>query len=226
MSDSPWTTRFELWAQKTKLLERPEPNIYQLQAMERGKKLEGPAREWYERRTGFVVEADVNCEHEKHSFLRASLDGWVETEKRNVEIKSPGKEDLRKAKDGEVPEKYWAQVQMQMLIAGATSTDFVVFAGKDSGYFDGDDAVVIPVAPDPDYQALLESELVNFWKLVETRTPPAVGPKDLVKVVDAMAKLYERMTKTMEALKLLATVFQVNQGDALDSWANKRALKE
>lgn len=226
MAVSPWTTRFELWAYKTALLPKPEANPFALAAMKRGTDMEPEARAWYEKKTGYKVETNMNCEHEQYPFIRASLDGFVLDGKRNVEIKCPGKEDLAKAKKGKIPEKYMPQVQTQMLVAKAEITDYVTYAGKGTGYFDGEDGLILTVAPDKAYQALLEAELVAFWKLVESRTPPSIGPDDFTKLATNLLKESERAFKTAQALDILAKSLQANKEHGLASWKNQLALSK
>src|SRR5258707_6935375 len=104
---SPWTSRFELWAYRTGLLPKPEFNAFALKAVERGNQLEPLACEVYEKMTGLSVQKNVNCEHDQYPFIRASLDGYIESNNTILEIKCPGKIDHAKAIEGENPDKYF-----------------------------------------------------------------------------------------------------------------------
>jgi putative phage-type endonuclease len=203
MGDQSFSTRFELWAQKTKLLERPELNVYALKAMDRGKELEPKAVSWYERKTGMVVERDVNCEHPVYSFLRASLDGYVPLIELNIEVKSPGKEDLAKAKKGIIPEKYIPQVQMQMLVSGCAYTDYVTYSGEGVGYFDGEDGKVITIKADPVYQQKLLVEMMYFWGLILAKMPPVVSQEDVERLEVQIKKAQEKLKKLEAGMDLL-----------------------
>ena len=78
--------------------------------------------------------------------MRASLDGFNSYSNKGVEFKVPGKVDLEKAKQGECPEKYFAQIQWQMIVSGAIQIDYAVLDP------DSDQLHIIPVLPDHDYQ--------------------------------------------------------------------------
>lgn len=199
---SPWSTRFELWAVKTGKLKKGEFNPFAVAAMKRGHDLEPVARELYEERVGFKVPP-VSFMHGDHTFIRASLDGWNEERRHVAEIKCPGKADQTKARKGKVPDKYYVQLQQQMLVCGAESADYISYDGKD-------ELIVIPVMPDPEYQRVLLNELIEFWELVETKTPPKVDATDLSKVCDTITKQLEAVNTTMEALYALNAAFTLN----------------
>ena len=122
MNDSPWTSRFMLWAMKTDLLQAPEPEIYSAVAMRRGHDLEPIARAAYMKQTGILM-TPITGIHDEHEFIRASLDGFNEDESKILEIKCPSKADHAQAKKGKTPSKYHAQLQHQYLVTGAKSLD-------------------------------------------------------------------------------------------------------
>lgn len=205
MGNSPWCTRFQLWAEMTGLLERPEPNQYQLAAMERGKKLEPVARDLYRDWCGdVVVEADVNCEHPVYEFLRCSLDGWAELFKRVVEIKCGNKEDHKAALlKGKIPEKYVDQLMMQCLVTGAEECHYVSYY---PGYDSQDpvtDLVVVVYKWDKLDLATLLVELTTFWYLVQDKQPPAIEPNDFTNVIEQIAKMQEKLGKLVKGLQTM-----------------------
>lgn len=199
MGESPWTSRFELWAYKTGLMTRPAPNQYQVAAMQRGHDLEPEARRLYETTVGNKFPS-TSFEHEHHPFLRASLDGFNAKLNKNVEIKCPGKEDHAKAVAGVVPSKYMPQVQMQMLVSGAESSDYFSWNGKDSH-------ALIEVLPDSDYQAILLQEMCHFWSLITTKIPPPVDGEELSTVIKVVQKDLDRVTQSFKALSLVCGAF-------------------
>jgi putative phage-type endonuclease len=195
MGESPWTTPFQLWAEMTGLLPRQERNSFAVAAMERGKLLEPAVRQWYTFKTGLVLEADVNCEHPVHEFLRASLDGWRDEDCIVREIKCPGKEDHAKALKGRVPSKYYPQVQAQLMVTGGVSAEYVSF--------DGADGVIVPVPRDEEYIKSLETAGVNFWHMVQTEQPPKPTARDLKALVATVSGMSDRLNKHMATLSLV-----------------------
>jgi putative phage-type endonuclease len=166
MGDSPWTTRFQLWGQKTGLLPRQPFNAYQLKAMERGHELEPRARVLVEEGLSLNYPA-TSFEHKNYPFLRASLDGYNEATNSCLEIKCPGKKDHEEAVRGEVPGKYKSQVQMQLLVSGCDYSWYVSWAGP------GTKLIVHKVLPDIDYHVSLLVHMKEFWKMITDKTPPA-----------------------------------------------------
>jgi putative phage-type endonuclease len=194
MGVSPFTTRFELWLEKTGLGERPEFHPNAVKAMARGTLLEPLAREEYEKSVGGIKFDALNVIHERYDFIRASLDGYNASVNRIVEIKCPGKADLAEAAKGRVPKKYLPQVQLQLLVTGAVACDYFTF--------DGVRGSSIEVLPDPAYQAKLEAELVQFWHLVKTGTPPELSLKDVSKAVKAMSSIVEKLKNAYGSVEL------------------------
>jgi predicted phage-related endonuclease len=130
---------------------------------QRGRELEAEARRAYIRKTGIPM-TPVCVQHERYSWLRASLDGWNADQKIPLEVKCPGRKDHLEALTGRVPGKYIPQVQHILMVTGA----------KELHYFsyDGQDGVTVVVAADPAYQKrLFEAELA-FWNSVQAGTPP------------------------------------------------------
>jgi hypothetical protein len=117
------------------------------------------------------------AEHQDISFIRASLDGYNEAEGIVLEIKCPGAEDHAKAVAGQVPEKYVPQIQHQLFVTGAKRVDYYSFDGAQS-------FATVQVFPDVEYIKRLVAELVKFWGLVQTGTPPEFSDKDVVEITD------------------------------------------
>ena len=112
MGVSPWQKPGDLYKNKlgiTKL----EKNW----AMQRGVNLEGPAREAFMLESGIYVEPCVG-ECEKNTWMIASFDGLSLDDKVAVEIKCPGKKDHDLALNGQIPEKYFSQLQHLMAVSG------------------------------------------------------------------------------------------------------------
>jgi putative phage-type endonuclease len=197
MEESPYGTAFQLWAQKCGLMERPEPNVYTLKAMERGHKLEPEARALYEQQVGAKF-SPICIEHDEYPYLRASLDGYNSDLQYGIEIKAASKADHAGACNSKVPAKYRAQIQMQMLIAGAPKWMYVSYHPDEAQQL-----AVVEVAADELYQLNLETQAKAFWKHVQERTPPAVNQEEVVDTIYRVIKQMEVLTKAKELLTLI-----------------------
>jgi len=194
MKVSPWTTPYELWLEKTGLVTREVSNW----ATQRGNDLEPVARARYELSTGLSYPAKLAV-HNSYNFMRASLDGYNEETNTILEIKCPGAADHQTALDGKVPEKYWPQLQHQLMVTGAKCVHYFSYDGKDS------EALVI-VEPDVVYMtALMGAELV-FWEMVVNMVEPPLTDKDVKTVKDkALIEKADRYVAIDEQIKALET---------------------
>lgn len=167
MGVSPWKTPLQLWEEKTGKSESDEKNW----ATDRGNELEASARAHYELAHGIECPPKLFI-HKEHPFLRASLDGYNSQDEIVLEIKCPGKEDHEKALKGLVPEKYYPQLQHQLLVSGARRVDYFSFF-EDQG-------TTVHVGPDFNYiKKLLKAE-IEFWERVKTGVPPDPSDKDYI----------------------------------------------
>ena len=92
--------------------------------MERGHELESVARNLYELETGNVVRTVGFCE--LHEFIGASPDGLI-GDKKGIEIKNPTDPVYaRYLFDKKIDPKYYAQMQMQIMVCDLLSVDYVV----------------------------------------------------------------------------------------------------
>jgi putative phage-type endonuclease len=202
MGVSPYTSRFELWCEKTGMADRPDFHPMAIKAMARGTLLEPEARECYEKKVGAKFDANINVIHERYDFIRASLDGYSKDLNAIVEIKCPGKVDLEEARKGRVPKKYLPQVQLQLLVTGADYCDYFTY--------DGTDGITVKVLPDLRYQQQLEDEMVGFWQLIQSKNPPLLTDKDVLKCLKTVETLDEKLKKARDTYNYAMTV-QLNQ---------------
>lgn len=173
MNVSPWKTRFQLWEEKCGISKPWDGNS----ATRRGHELEPIARAQYE------LEHNIDMppafvEHKEFPFIRASLDGYGNGIV--LEIKAPGADDHALAVSGKVPEKYYPQLQHQLLVTGASCAHYYSF--------DGEKGVLVQVDNDLEYQAKLLKELRLFWDLVQTKTPPTLTDRDYKSIDDSGVK--------------------------------------
>jgi len=166
MGVSPWGTPYKLWCDKTGLTPLVDSNSW---ATDRGNELEPMARADYELMHGLDMPV-VLAAHAEYPFLRASLDGYNAEHKIILEIKCPGAADHASAAGGKVPDKYFPQLQHQLLVTGAAKAHYYSF--------DGRKAHLVEVLPDHSYiQGLLKKELA-FWQCVTDKTPPPFAKDD------------------------------------------------
>jgi putative phage-type endonuclease len=158
--------RAALWREKVGLGERGEENW----AMARGKRLEPEARALYERLMGYPCPPACGV-HDRHPWLKASFDGWNAEYRVLLEIKAPGKADHEAALAGEVPSKYHAQLQHQILVTGPGPVT-CHYASYHPGYDGADRLVVLTYAPSPGELSLLLRLEQVFWSCVVSGTPP------------------------------------------------------
>lgn len=192
MGVSPWKTPHQLWEEKMGLTQSQGSYI-----TEKGHAMEPKAKANFEleQDDDFPTMLAVNT---NHNWLRASLDGFNKEKNEIVEIKFSGKEDYENAKKGEVPAKYWPQIQHQLLVTGAKVCHYYSF--------DGENGVSVPVKPDMDYiEYELFPKLLEFWGLITTKTPPPLTDKDQVIIEDkgllALADEYIKCDEESKALK-------------------------
>ena len=154
---SPWRNIQQLWTEKVTGVSEIKENW----AMARGKELEAVARDLFEFEYGCLVPPK-NLVHPEYAFIKASLDGLCEAENYLVEFKAPGKADLELARSGVIPDKYYAQVQWQLLVSGCKFGMYVCYDGKTSLY-------CVQVFPDKRYQRNLIRLAKWFWHKVENK---------------------------------------------------------
>lgn len=154
---SPWKDVYELWSEKV----TGESKVKDNWAMQRGRDLEAVARDIFEFEYGCLVPPR-NLVHPKYAFIKASLDGLCEAENYLVEFKAPGKADLELAKLGVIPDKYYAQVQWQLLVSGCKFGMYVCYDGKTSLY-------PVKVFPNQRYIKNLVRLARWFWHKVENK---------------------------------------------------------
>ena len=123
MGMSPFKTVDKLLQEKSKCFEST-PNKYML----RGIELEAMALQEFEKETGLIMFPCIG-EHE-NEWVAASFDGMTIEQDAIVEIKCPGKKDHFAAMNDIIPEKYKAQLQHQMYVAGVHLMYYYSFDGE------------------------------------------------------------------------------------------------
>lgn len=152
---------FDLFLEKTGKRKATSTN----KAMRHGNENEAKARDAYSLETGFFMPP-VNVESEDIPWLHASLDGYDSAAGIVLEVKCPY--DIGPylaAREGEIHEEYFPQVQHCLAVSGASQAHLWVF-------FDGV-GVLLKVEHDPAYwcDELLPLEK-EFWKYVQNKDYP------------------------------------------------------
>lgn len=207
---SPWSTPFQLWEQKIGLVKKDGSNW----ATQRGNELEPRARAQFELEQMAEFPAML-CEHAKYPWARASLDGFNQEQQAALEIKCPGREDHEKARAGQVPEKYFPQLQHQLFVTGAKCVFYYSYFEVGPEQFEG---VTLRVEPDLEYIKKMVAAEVAFWSCVEKKTPPPLSDRDCHNIRNAeigvalaeyfaAKKLFDENKKIMEGAR--ATVLAI-----------------
>lgn len=192
---SPWMTAHTLWRDKMGLRSEDENDFNE--AIRFGQMFEESARAQASVRLDMDFKPAL-AEHKDYPFIRASLDGLDEDKNHFIEIKYVGKEKFEQAVFGKIPEHYRIQMDQQFLVTGCPKAHYVCFMlSRDKKKIEN--IHLLPVEPRIDFiKGTLLPALQNFWKLVETKTPPPLSPKD-EKTIDepfflAVAEKFKRLT--------------------------------
>lgn len=147
MGVSPYKTIEALLNEKLRCYEQPQTHW-----MQRGIELEPAALELFEKETGLTMFPCVGL-HD-NEWMAASFDGMTIDEDAIVEIKCPGKKDHAIALKGEIPAKYYPQLQHQICVS---ELDMVYYYS-----FDGESGVTIQVKRDDIYIENMVAKLFEF----------------------------------------------------------------
>jgi putative phage-type endonuclease len=130
-----------------------------------GHDTEPVARRLYEELTG-IKTRPVCVIHDKHDWLRASLDGLSLDNKVILEIKCVRQEFHDMALAGRVPPQYIPQVQHQLMTAGLEVLHYWSF-NRAKRYRPIDQVALVEVTPDLKYQKALFKAEREFWAQVQ-----------------------------------------------------------
>ena len=169
---SPWGGKFAVWLDKTG---RAAP-VVETPAMKAGKKFESAILQMY------AEEMNCKLEHvdgyqlitcDKYPRLGASLDGWnhdlqVPVDAKNIKWKN---EKWGDAWTDQFPEYYKAQLQVQMMVTGATFAHLAVM-------FSGQDFFIYSMEYDEDMAQKILDASDEFWPYVERDKMPEADGSD------------------------------------------------
>lgn len=183
---SPWKSRFALWSEKVGLV---TDSIEETEAMEWGKRLEGPIGEKYADVTGRIVSRapEVVRTHPLMPYMLGTVDFDVIDPKRGpgiLEVKTLGLFRADEWND-EPPIHYAVQLQHYLAITGAAWGSFAALIG-------GQRFVWCDVERNPTFIEALEAECESFWdSVVKGIAPPVDGSES---TSEALKRLYPKDT--------------------------------
>ena len=199
---SPWGGKFAVWLDKTG---RAAP-VVETPAMKAGKKFESAILQMY------AEEMNCKLEHvdgyqlitcDKYPRIGASLDGWnhdlqVPVDAKNIKWKN---EKWGDAWTDQFPEYYKAQLQVQMMVTGATFAHLAVM-------FSGQDFFIYSMEYDEDMAQKILDASDEFWPYVERdKMPEADGSDEATEYIKSefargdAAAVKEPTEEILEALK-------------------------
>lgn len=169
---SPWGGKFAVWLDKTG---RAAP-VVETPAMKAGKKFESAILQTY------AEEMNCKLEHvdgynlitcDKYPRLGASLDGWnhdlqIPVDAKNIKWKN---EKWGDAWTDQFPEYYKAQLQVQMMVTGATFAHLAVM-------FSGQDFFIYSMEYDEEMAQKILDASDEFWPYVERDQMPEADCSD------------------------------------------------
>ena len=213
---SPYGGKFAVWLDKTG---RAAP-VVETPAMKAGKKFESAILQMY------AEEMNCKLEHvdgynlitcDKYTRLVASLDGWnhdlqIPVDAKNIKWKN---EKWGDAWTDQFPEYYKAQLQVQMMVTGATFAHLAVM-------FSGQDFFIYSMEYDEDMAQKILDATDEFWPYVENdQMPEADGSDEATEYIKSefargdAAAVKDPTEEILEALKGLQKA-KLDEKDAQD----------
>lgn len=176
LNKSKYSTPYQLWLEKTLPYEpRTEGNTF---VQDLGHNFEPKIL------TRFCLENDVDAgpelfEHREFSWLKASLDGWVEKTRNPIEIKYVGKDRLAWVRENQkVLPDHEDQIQHQFMVTGAFTGYYICYT-LTSDRKQIDEVVTIKTEADNAYiTETLFPALKTFWDMVQSGKAPKLTAGD------------------------------------------------
>ncbi|MBR4929723.1 MAG: YqaJ viral recombinase family protein [Bacteroidaceae bacterium] len=192
---NPFSSRYSLWAEKTGRIPGFEGNL----ATEVGTFLEEFVAQKFAAETGKKVRRDnQSFLNSDYPWAIANIDRDIVGEDAGLEIKTTSELNLKKFKGGEYPANYYAQMVHYMAITGKKRWYLAVLIGnREFKWFTLE-------RDEDEIAALMEAEK-DFWRLVETDTPPEA----------------DGMEATSEAIK---TIYPESNGSTVDLYIYRAEL--
>jgi len=170
MGLSRWKTPLQLWAEKTGEVE-PE-DISGKEAVEMGHELEETVARLFTKRTGLDVRrAPKNYESTANPWMRCQVDRLVTGTDELLECKTCSAWKEKEWDGEEIPMEYILQVSWQLMITGRKIGWIAVLIG-------GQKFVWKKIEADMDLFIKMKNAAIDFWNMVEAKTPPTTEAAD------------------------------------------------
>lgn len=212
---NPWKSPVAVWLEKTGQIEPEEPG----EAAYWGTVLEDLIAREFAARTGCKVRRrNAILQHSRYPFMLANLDREVRDPERGrgiLEVKTAGERRTHEWEQG-VPEYYLIQVQHYLAVTGYQFAYVAVLIG-------GQRYLHRLVERDEEIIRYLVQIEADFWRLVETRTPPPMDGSDAS--AELIARLYpeSRPEKIRLPADAEALIAEYEQAKAEEKAAAARA---
>lgn len=198
---NPWKTARQLMEEKLGLKEPQPTNQY----MQRGIDLEPKARKCFIEMTEIEVNPAVLV-HSKYEWMMASFDGLSKHKLIAVEIKCNGSKNHEMARNGEIPDYYYCQMQHQMAVADLNEMYYFSF--------DGEEGIKFIVNRDDEYiEKLIEREKEFYQMMMDYELPPETYKK---KDDDAWLNAAKQLKETRSQIKFLQSLEEMIEKDLIE----------
>jgi len=187
MKVSPFKTPYQLWQEKLDLVPSPEETFTQTE----GKRKEPIAKAVLESKLDMPPFSKVKL-HSQRSWMMASLDAMSFDECVIAEIKCPGKDDHLIALSGQVPEKYYPQLQHQIEVCGVDTAYYFSFR-------EGEE-VLLHVRRDEKYIKELLKQEEKFMECLQNFEAPELTERDFVERQDPK---WIQLTNRLKEIRIL-----------------------
>ena len=177
---SRWKSPLQLYLEKSGEIEQPEAG----EAAYWGNVLESVVADEFTKRTGKKVQR-VNriLIHPEHQFMIANIDRRVVGENAILECKTTSAWNSKEWWDGEIPEEYIIQVTHYLAVTGAEKAYVAVLIG-------GNRFEWKEIERDEELIEMMIAKESEFWRCVETQTPPPISESKAELHGDIMNRLY------------------------------------
>lgn len=166
---NPWKSKLELWNEKVTQISNIDATKQLMFKV--GHTLEPIIADEYTEETGRKLEERPLKIHPKYPFILGNIDREIVGDKKGpgiLEIKTKG--GYTNWHDEDIPIYYHAQIQHYLNLYNYTWGSFAVL---DLGVMKLN---IVDVERDDEFISKLVKEEIDFWKLVEYKTPPPICP--------------------------------------------------
>ena len=157
-----YCSRYTLYAEKKGLLPEKEDS----EAMRIGRDLEDYVAKRFTEKTGKKVRKENSIIRNPNiPYLHANVDRVIVGEDAVLECKTVSALNLKQYKNGEFPDRFYAQCCAYMLVCGFKKAYLAVLVL-------GKDFMVFEIERDEEELNALNKACKDFWSLIENNTPP------------------------------------------------------